>query len=79
MDVLRALTMALMIFVNDIPGLGDSIPHWLHHAAYDEDMLGLSDIVFPLFLFCVGLSIPFAFQKRLERGQTRIACFGHVV
>ena len=79
LDVLRALTMALMIFVNDIPGLGDSIPHWLHHAAYDEDMLGLSDIVFPLFLFCVGLSIPFAFQKRLERGQTRIACFGHVV
>lgn len=79
LDVLRALTMALMIFVNDIPGLGDSIPHWLHHAAYDEDMLGLSDIVFPLFLFCVGVSVPFALQRRLNRGESRTLCLGHVV
>lgn len=76
-DVLRALTMVLMVFVNDIPGLGDTIPHWLHHAAYDEDMLGLSDIVFPGFLFCVGLSLPFALRVRLQRDGTAGA-LGHV-
>lgn len=79
LDILRALTMVLMVFVNDIPGLGDTIPHWLHHAAYDEDMLGLSDIVFPGFLFCVGLSIPFALRRRMDRGEDRLACFYHVL
>ncbi|MBO7279014.1 MAG: DUF5009 domain-containing protein [Bacteroidales bacterium] len=79
LDILRALIMVLMIFVNDIPGLGETIPHWLHHAAYDEDMLGLSDIVFPGFLFCVGLSIPFALRQRLDRGEGRAACLYHIV
>ena len=38
-DVFRALTMFLMLFVNDIPGL-KNIPHWLKHAEMNEDMLG---------------------------------------
>ena len=41
-DVFRALTMFLMLFVNDIPGL-KNVPHWLMPAAADEDMLGFSD------------------------------------
>ena len=47
-DVLRALTMFLMLFVNDIPGLRD-VPHWLFHARADEDMMGFSDTIFPAF------------------------------
>lgn len=38
-DALRAITMILMLFVNDIPAL-KGVPHWLFHAAADEDMLG---------------------------------------
>ena len=30
-DVFRAITMFLMLFVNDIPGI-KQIPHWLLHA-----------------------------------------------
>ena len=41
-DVFRALTMFLMLFVNDIPGL-KNVPHWLMHARMDEDMMGFSD------------------------------------
>lgn len=67
-DVMRAIIMALMLFVNDIPGV-KSLPHWLGHAATEEDMLGFSDIVFPGFLFCVGMSIPFAVQSRLRRAS----------
>ena len=43
-DVFRAITMFLMLFVNDIPGV-KQIPHWLLHAKADEDMLGFSDII----------------------------------
>ncbi len=68
-DVFRALTMLLMIFVNDLWTLED-IPSWLGHAAADEDAMGLADVVFPAFLFIVGLSIPFAINNRLKKGQT---------
>lgn len=44
-DVFRALTMFLMLFVNDIPGL-KNIPHWLEHADINEDMMGFSDTIF---------------------------------
>ena len=54
LDIIRALTMFLMLFVNDIPGLHD-IPYWLLHARFDEDMLGFSDTIFPAFLFAMGL------------------------
>lgn len=78
-DVMRAIIMALMLFVNDIPGV-KGIPHWLGHAATEEDMLGFSDIVFPGFLFCVGMSIPFAIQSRLRRASGDVlAVLRHVL
>ena len=46
-DMLRGLTMFLMIFVNDLWTVGD-VPHWLEHAGTHEDAMGLADIVFPL-------------------------------
>ena len=57
-DVLRAVTMLLMIWVNDFWTLID-IPKWLKHASASEDYLGFSDVIFPVFLFLVGLSIQF--------------------
>lgn len=45
-DMLRALTMFTMIFVNDFWKVHD-VPHWLEHAVYGEDFMGLADIVFP--------------------------------
>ena len=56
-DILRALTMLLMIWVNDFWTLYN-VPKWLQHAKATEDYLGFSDIILPLFLFIVGLSIP---------------------
>ena len=77
-DVMRALTMLLMLFVNDIPGL-EGVPHWMFHAAYDEDMLGFSDVIFPAFLFCVGMSVPLAVNHRLQRGNTQFQLLGHIL
>ena len=77
-DIFRALTMLMMIFVNDFAGMED-IPHWLRHARTTEDMLGFSDLVFPAFLFCVGLSIPFAIGARYRKGDNVLQVLGHIV
>src|SRR6201996_587139 len=67
-DAFRAVTVFLMIFVNDIDGMPNT-PKWIQHAGMNADALGLADSIFPAFLFLVGLSIPFAFHNRVKRGD----------
>ncbi len=76
-DILRALTMLLMIFVNDLWSLTE-IPGWLEHKAADEDGMGLADVVFPAFLFIVGLSIPHAIRARLRKGDSKLMVVRHI-
>lgn len=76
-DVLRALTLVLMIFVNDIPGM-QNIPAWLNHMPAGVDALGLADIVFPLFLFVVGMSIPLAIEHRRKKGDDTQKILVHI-
>jgi heparan-alpha-glucosaminide N-acetyltransferase len=77
-DVFRALTMFLMIFVNDLWTL-TNIPQWLEHTQAAEDGMGLADIVFPAFLFIVGLSIPFAIGNRWSKGASQSNILGHIL
>lgn len=78
LDMMRAVTMVLMITVNHFWTAAD-VPHWMHHAAASEDMLGLSDTVFPLFLFVMGMSIPYAIDARYRRGHSERAIMMHIV
>jgi predicted acyltransferase len=68
-DVLRAITMLLMIFVNDASGV-KHIPEWIDHAKGIEDRMGFADTIFPAFLFIVGLSLPFAINNRIKKGDS---------
>ena len=77
-DIFRAVTMLLMIFVNDLWTL-HGVPGWLEHTAANEDGMGLSDIVFPAFLFIVGLSIPFAIGSRMTRGDSKYSILLHIL
>ena len=77
-DVFRAITMLLMIFVNDFWSL-KGIPLWLEHAQADQDFLGFSDVVFPCFLFIVGMSIPFAMRNRIAKGENQFQILRHIV
>lgn len=77
-DITRALTMVLMIFVNDLWSLHD-IPSWLEHVEKGVDGIGLADTVFPAFLFIVGLSLPFALQQRRKKGQTQAQLAQHIL
>ena len=68
-DVFRAITMLLMIFVNDVSSV-KGIPAWIEHVAANEDGLGFADTVFPAFLFIVGLTLPFAIRNRIKKGDS---------
>lgn len=70
--------MVLMIFVNDLWSLED-IPLWLEHVEAGVDGIGLADVVFPAFLFIVGLSIPFAIDNRRAKGDTDSQLVKHVL
>ena len=37
------------------------------------------DLIFPLFLFMAGVSMPFSFEKRLERGDSKQSLYRHVI
>src|SRR6185312_4113871 len=77
-DVIRALTMYFMIFVNDL-WTDKSIPEWLEHAPGKADAMGFADIIFPAFLFIVGLSIPYSQQSRQARGESKLQIFQHII
>lgn len=76
-DIVRALTMVLMIFVNDLWTLKD-IPEWLGHVERGVDGIGLADVVFPAFLFIVGLSLPYAVSNRRRKGDSDWLLMQHV-
>jgi len=66
LDALRGLTIAFMIMVNN--NGGRSAWGFMHHAAWNG--LTATDLVFPTFLFVVGVSIVFAFEARLAKGAS---------
>ncbi|KJF43926.1 DUF5009 domain-containing protein [Draconibacterium sediminis] len=76
-DIMRGLTLFLMLFVNDLymPG----VPAWLGHTTADFDGMGLADWVFPGFLFMVGMAVPFAVQSRIKKGHTNLIIFYHIL
>lgn len=77
-DVLRAITMVLMIFVNDLWSLRD-IPQWLGHVDRGVDGMGLADVILPAFLFIVGMSLPFAIDNRIKKGDSTGNLLLHIV
>jgi predicted acyltransferase len=67
LDVIRGIAIALMILVNS-PG-GEAYYDFLQHANWNG--WTLADLVFPLFIFIVGVSVPFAFTSKLDKGTSR--------
>ncbi|WP_162343583.1 acyltransferase family protein [Cyclobacterium salsum] len=65
LDALRGFTIAAMILVN-YPGTWDHVYPSLLHASWNG--LTMTDFIYPFFLFIVGVSIAFAYTKRLEGG-----------
>jgi predicted acyltransferase len=68
LDVFRGLTIAGMVLVNN-PGSWAHIYWPLDHAEWNG--WTPTDLVFPFFLFVVGVAIPLALGRRVERGDKR--------
>jgi predicted acyltransferase len=69
LDVMRGLTLALMIVVNLQIGEGKSYAQLLH-ASWDG--LTLTDLVFPTFMFVVGTSLSFTLEKYERLGEATV-------
>src|SRR5437588_2473228 len=77
LDVFRGMTIAVMILVNN-PGTWSAIYPPLLHAEWHG--WTPTDLVFPFFLFAVGVAIPYAFAGRLARsGGDRRPLYGQIV
>jgi predicted acyltransferase len=66
LDVLRGVTIAFMILVNN----GGQFAYWpLKHS--DWNGWTPTDLVFPTFLFVMGTSLVFSYESRLGRGASK--------
>lgn len=68
LDVMRGLTIALMIVVNNQVGNGRMFP-FLNHVLWDG--LSFADLVFPSFMFIMGVSAAFSMKKLNKIEATR--------
>jgi heparan-alpha-glucosaminide N-acetyltransferase len=79
-DALRGFIMFSMIFVNDIGEVSHQIvPWWMRHFQADGNGMTFVDLVFPAFLFIVGMSIPLALGRRLDKGESVWKAIIHIV
>lgn len=76
LDALRGFTIALMIVVN-YPGSEESVFFTLRHTVWNG--LSLTDEVAPFFLFIVGVSIVYAFSKRLSDGTPKSSLYRKII
>ena len=73
LDLFRGVTIASMILVNSP---GNDHPYWpLEHAEWNG--WTPTDLIFPFFLFIVGVSLVFSSESRLRRGDSKTGLLFH--
>lgn len=77
-DAFRGITILVMIFVNELAGVSE-VPQWMKHMPAEADAMTFVDLVFPAFLFIVGMSVPFAFNARLAKGDQPLIIWKHTL
>ncbi len=81
-DVMRGLTILAMAFVNDLADFAPvkDVPQWLKHMKAGLNGFTFVDMIIPIFMFILGMSIPLALGKRLAReGGSPVRVLGHVL
>ena len=77
LDAFRGITFLVMIFVN-LASSVKGLPGGINHMPADFDGMSLADIVFPCFLFIVGMSIPFSINSRIAKGDGIVRLQAHI-
>lgn len=76
LDAMRGFTIAAMILVN-FPGAGSHAYSPLHHAEWNG--LTPTDLIFPFFLFIVGVSIALAYTRRMDQGTPKKEIYRKII
>ena len=76
LDVFRGATIAAMMLVNN-PGTWDAVYPQLRHAEWHG--WTFTDLVFPFFLWIVGVAMTLSFAKRVARGERRSGLISHAL
>jgi len=86
LDALRGFDMFWIVGGGQlVHALCDKSPHPVLRALAEQfthvawEGFRFYDLIFPLFLFMIGVAIPFSFAKRLARGDSKRRLMGHVV
>jgi heparan-alpha-glucosaminide N-acetyltransferase len=77
-DIFRGLTILVMIFVNDLAGV-KNLPWWTYHLPGNVNGMTYVDMVFPFFLFIVGISLPLSVRHRLSKNESLASLWIHVL
>lgn len=78
LDAFRGLVILAMTLVNYLAGVSN-IPAWAKHLPQDQEGYTFVDVVFPGFLFIVGVAIPLALHKRMARGESLLSLLRRVL
>jgi predicted acyltransferase len=76
LDAFRGFTIAAMVMVN-YPGNWDHVYAPLLHV--DWHGITPTDLIFPFFIFIVGISVVLAYNKRLQAGLPRKEMYGKII
>lgn len=69
-DIFRGLTVLVMVFVDNLDFV-KGLPWWTYHLPREANGMTYVDMVFPAFLFVMGMSIPLAVSRRAAEGDSR--------
>lgn len=76
LDIFRGMTIIAMVLVNMV---GDHDHAYAAITHVDWNGWSIADLVFPFFIFIVGVAMPYSFSKRLARGDSQLKLFGHIL
>lgn len=83
-DVLRGIAVVGMVFSAAI-GYASGLPGWMFHCQvpppdyiFDPTASGITwvDMVFPMFIFALGIAIPLSMRRKIDKGVNPVNLFG---
>jgi heparan-alpha-glucosaminide N-acetyltransferase len=76
-DIFRGLTVLVMVFVDNLDFV-KGLPWWTYHMPRETNGMTYVDMVFPAFLFVMGMSIPIAVERRIAENDSRGKIWLHI-
>ena len=76
LDIFRGMTLIAMVLVN-MPGDERFTYAAISHVRWNG--WTIADLIFPFFIFIVGVAMPYSFAGRLARGDSKAKLFAHIL